>query len=175
VEHDDRVDDSHGGTIRASTPAPQFGTEYAGGPIGRELASRADMEPAATLYTGSAFPAWRDNLFGSGMVAKSPLRFVVKGNRIVSEEGLFASQGWCVRNVVQGPDGLLYVGVDGGMILRIAPEKQQVAAHGARERKSLRRERALRIRMNGDHPTVSPAFEDVEPRRLESKGLSGPG
>jgi glucose/arabinose dehydrogenase len=29
---------------------------------------------------------------------------------------------WRVRNIVQGPDGYLYVGVDGGRILKLVPE-----------------------------------------------------
>jgi len=73
------------------------------------------------FYTGAAFPAWRNNMFVGGMVAKSLMRFTGKENRILSEERLFVGQGWRVRNVVQGPDGLLYLGIDGGMIVRLAP------------------------------------------------------
>ncbi|MDH4296919.1 MAG: PQQ-dependent sugar dehydrogenase [Cyclobacteriaceae bacterium] len=34
---------------------------------------------------------------------------------------MLQDQKWRVRSVKQGPDGFLYIGVDGGMILRIRP------------------------------------------------------
>src|SRR5215211_4971878 len=86
-------------------PLVSHGMEYAGGPIGKGLTSRPDMEgpikhftptigPSGMIfYTGAAFPAWRNNMFVGGMVAKSLMRFTVKANRILSEERLFVGQG----------------------------------------------------------------------------------
>jgi glucose/arabinose dehydrogenase len=114
-------------------PLVSFGTEYAGGPIGKGLTTRADVEPPVRhftpaigpsgmiFYTGSKFPAWRNNMFVCGMVSKSLLRFVVSGERIVQEERLLGERNWRLRNVVQGPDGFIYLGVDGGMLVRLSP------------------------------------------------------
>jgi glucose/arabinose dehydrogenase len=40
---------------------------------------------------------------------------------VVTEERLLRDRGWRVREVRQGVDGLLYIAVDQGMILRLRP------------------------------------------------------
>jgi glucose/arabinose dehydrogenase len=47
----------------------------------------------------------------------------VAEGKVVKEERLLSDRKWRVRNVVQGPDGYLYIGVDGGMVLRIRPAR----------------------------------------------------
>jgi glucose/arabinose dehydrogenase len=37
------------------------------------------------------------------------------------EERLIEDRTWRIRAVAQGPDGAIYIGVDGGMILRLRP------------------------------------------------------
>jgi glucose/arabinose dehydrogenase len=49
-------------------------------------------------------------------------RLVIEDNKVVKEERLFTDKKWRVRSVKQGPDGYLYLGVDGGKILRVMPE-----------------------------------------------------
>jgi glucose/arabinose dehydrogenase len=46
-------------------------------------------------------------------------RLTIKDGLVVNEERILKGMKWRVRNVIQGPDGYLYIGVDGGMILKI--------------------------------------------------------
>jgi aldose sugar dehydrogenase len=51
------------------------------------------------------------------------VRLVVEGDRVVGEERLLTDLGARIREVVQGPDGALYLltDADDGRLLRIAP------------------------------------------------------
>jgi len=82
-----------------------------------------------TFYTGDKFPAWKGNLFVTGMVGESLIRMDIKDRQIVGQEQLFQGFGR-VREVLQGPDGLLYVLLQnrngdpvGGSIVRLVPTK----------------------------------------------------
>ena len=81
-----------------------------------------------TFYTGNKFPNWKGNLFVTGMVGERLIRMEIKGRQIVSQEILFQGYGR-VREVVQGPDGLLYLLLQnmngdpkGGSIVRLVPK-----------------------------------------------------
>jgi len=80
-----------------------------------------------TFYTGDKFPAWKGNLFITGMVGQKLIRMEIKGRQIASQETLIADYGR-VRDVKVGPDGLLYVllqnmngDAKGGSIIRLVP------------------------------------------------------
>lgn len=90
---------------------------------------RPSIAPSGlTFYSGTAFPSWRGNLF-LGAMAKGHLnRLILDGTRVVREERLLTGRRWRVREVVQGPDGFLYLGVDRfwlgpdqGMLIRLRP------------------------------------------------------
>jgi glucose/arabinose dehydrogenase len=74
------------------------------------------------FYTSDVIPGWKGNLFIGAMVLKHLNRLVIKDNKVVKEERLLTGKNWRVRSVKQGPDGYLYLGVDGGWVLRIMPE-----------------------------------------------------
>lgn len=113
-------------------PVITYGKEYIGGRIG-EGTHKAGMEQPVkyyvpsiapsgmAFYTGERFPGWRGNLFIGAMVLEHLNRLVLDGQRVVDEERLLTELEFRVRNVVQGPDGLLYLLVDKGMILRLSP------------------------------------------------------
>ena len=61
-----------------------------------------------TFYTGNKYRGWRNNLFITGMTGQKLFRLTVKGEDIVSRE-LLLDQAGRVRDVKQGPDGLLYL------------------------------------------------------------------
>jgi glucose/arabinose dehydrogenase len=61
-----------------------------------------------TFYTGDRYPAWKNNLFVSGLIGQSLRRLEISGRRVVSQEVLFEQYGR-VRTVATGPDGLLYL------------------------------------------------------------------
>jgi glucose/arabinose dehydrogenase len=83
-----------------------------------------------TFYTGDRFPAWRNNLFVGGLqLGRIPgtgqMHRVVFNERWeeVRREALFTDLRQRIRNVEQGPDGLIYVltDEDDGAILRLEP------------------------------------------------------
>jgi glucose/arabinose dehydrogenase len=82
-----------------------------------------------TFYTGDKFPAWKNNLFITGMVGQKLIRMEIADRRIASQETLFQDYGR-VRDVLTGPDGYLYVLLQnmngdpkGGSIIRLVPAK----------------------------------------------------
>jgi glucose/arabinose dehydrogenase len=80
------------------------------------------IAPAAIeFYAGDRYPAWKNNLFVASLVGRHLRRLVLEDNRVVHQEVLFSEQGR-VRDVVTGPDGLLYVALNNpGRIARLVP------------------------------------------------------
>jgi glucose/arabinose dehydrogenase len=75
-----------------------------------------------TFITGSKFKSWNGNLLVSGLATQELYRCTVKDNMITKAEVLFNNYGR-VRNVIQAPDGSIYVSVENpGRILQIIPE-----------------------------------------------------
>jgi glucose/arabinose dehydrogenase len=83
-----------------------------------------------TFYTGDRFPAWKGNLFvGSARVGEIPrtgaLERVVVNDKLeeLRRERLLSDLHQRIRDVRQGPDGLLYAitDEDDGALLRIEP------------------------------------------------------
>lgn len=73
-----------------------------------------------TFYTGNRFPKWRDQLFAGGLYGMV-VRLELRDKRVVHEERLEFGQR--IRDVREGPDGLLYVLTDSprGEVLSVAP------------------------------------------------------
>jgi len=83
-----------------------------------------------TFYTGDRFPAWKGNLFiggvrygevpGTGRIQRIVFNSAMEET---SRETLLEDKRWRVRDIRQGPDGLLYVITDerNGALLRIEP------------------------------------------------------
>ncbi|CAN7322087.1 PQQ-dependent sugar dehydrogenase [Phenylobacterium sp. LjRoot219] len=116
-------------------PVISYGLEYSGRKMPGGATAREGMEQPAyywdpviapsgmIFYTGDLFPAWRNNIFVGGLESEKLVRLVLEGDRVVGEEWLLRDQGQRIRDVNQGPDGALYVAVDGGSILRITPKR----------------------------------------------------
>jgi glucose/arabinose dehydrogenase len=79
----------------------------------------------AQFYSGSAFPAWRGNLFVGSLVDTNLVRLTLDNGRVTGEERLLTDRRQRVRDVRQGPDGALYVVTDEdrGELWRIAPRR----------------------------------------------------
>jgi glucose/arabinose dehydrogenase len=73
------------------------------------------------FYTGEAIPAWRGSVFVGGLAGHLVSRLELDGARIVREEPLFEDFGHRIRDVRQGPDGMLYLLTDevDGELIRI--------------------------------------------------------
>jgi aldose sugar dehydrogenase len=74
-----------------------------------------------TFYTGNAIPAWKGNLLIAGLSSQGIVRLTLDGEKVVGEERIPLKNR--IRNVVQGPDGAVYVLTDtgSGEILRLTP------------------------------------------------------
>ncbi len=76
------------------------------------------------LYDGDAFPHWRGHLLAGGLRGERIDLLELRDGAVVREEILLRDQGR-VRDVRVGPDGLVYVAVDGregtSPILRLEP------------------------------------------------------
>jgi glucose/arabinose dehydrogenase len=75
------------------------------------------------LYTGKRFPKWKGNLFVGALKFQMLVRLELDGERVVREERLLDKALGRIRDVRQGPDGLLYLLTDSeqGRIVRLEP------------------------------------------------------
>ncbi len=116
-------------------PVVSYGINYDGTPVGTGKQSAPGLEPpiyhwtpvigasGMTFYTGDAFPGWCSSVFNGGLVARAIVRLELDGERVTHEERFLGDLGRRIRDVQQGPDGLLYAITDepSGEILRISP------------------------------------------------------
>jgi glucose/arabinose dehydrogenase len=76
---------------------------------------------AIAFYAGDRFAGWRNDLLVTSLLTERLLRLEIAGETVVHEETLFAGLGR-VRDVTTGPDGLIYVSLEGpGRIVRLVP------------------------------------------------------
>lgn len=111
-------------------PLVAWGRHYSGEPIPAPP-TRPDLEPSIfhwtpvispsgmAYYTGSEIPDWQGNIIVGGLSSMSFTRLTLRGERVISEERI--AFGTRVRDVVQGPDGMLYLLTDDpeGRIVRL--------------------------------------------------------
>jgi aldose sugar dehydrogenase len=73
------------------------------------------------FYDGDAFPKWKHNLFVTALAFEELRRVVIEGRRVTHQEVIFKNMGR-LRDVETGPDGFLYVAVNGpDKIIRLRP------------------------------------------------------
>jgi glucose/arabinose dehydrogenase len=80
------------------------------------------------IYTGKAFPAWKNNVFISAMSGQQLVRLEMKGEKVAGEEKLLMDGCHRFKVVAQGPDGFIYLLTDEAApkqneILRLVPAK----------------------------------------------------
>ena len=113
-------------------PVITYGMNYDGTPITGQTAG-ADMDQPVTywvpsiatsaiaFYTGDRIPQWKNNLFVGSLAAQELLRLIIGGKSVTHQEVLFKKIGR-VRDIVNGPDGYLYVVLNQpGRIERLVP------------------------------------------------------
>lgn len=61
-----------------------------------------------SFYVGDRYPGWKNSLFLAALHGNKLIRYEVSGREIISEETIFENYGR-TRQVITGPDGLLYV------------------------------------------------------------------
>jgi glucose/arabinose dehydrogenase len=117
-------------------PVITYGVDYSGARIGAGT-SRPGMEQpvyywdpviapsGATFYGGDRFPQWRGDLFIGSLQPGGLVRLRLADHRVVSEERYQLEPNERIRDVRQGPDGLLYLLTDSsrGRIVRLEPAR----------------------------------------------------
>ena len=116
-------------------PVITYGRDYSGASIG-EGAQHEGMEQPVyywdpviapsgmVFYTGDRYPGWKGSAIIGGMGSRVLVRLTIANGRVTSEERYLGDLGSRIRDVQQGPDGLLYLVTDddNGKILRVVPK-----------------------------------------------------
>ena len=112
-------------------PVITYGINYSGTTI-TELTEKDGLEqplyywlpsiaPSGMAFSSSGiYPDWEGDLFVGSLKFEYLERLEIENNKVIKREKVLDSIGR-VRNVEQGPDGYLYVGVEGKGILKIIP------------------------------------------------------
>jgi glucose/arabinose dehydrogenase len=116
-------------------PAITHGVDYSGAVISDKTAAPGMEQPVhywvpsiATsgllFYTGDRFPGWRGNAFIGGLRSQQLVRLELTDGQVTHEETLLKDVvNQRIRDVEQGPDGLVYLLTDekDGRLLSIVP------------------------------------------------------
>lgn len=114
-------------------PVITYGVNYSGTPITNKT-EMAGMEQPLHYWvpsiapSGMAFVAsdnytgWKGSILVGSLKFQYLERLELEGNKVVRREKLLADEGR-VRDVKQGPDGLIYVAVEGKGIYKLVPKK----------------------------------------------------
>lgn len=115
-------------------PLISYGKEYWGPIAVGEGTHRKGMQQPAKVYipsiapgslivySGDAFPKWKDNLFAGALKLHHINRIVLNSKgEAVKEERLLESLNERIRALTQSPDGWLYFSTDKGNIYRLRP------------------------------------------------------
>jgi len=75
------------------------------------------------FYTGDRFPRWRGDLFVGALCDQMLVRLKLDGEKVVAEERMLKGTLGRIRDVRNGPDGLLYLLTDDprGVVARLEP------------------------------------------------------
>jgi glucose/arabinose dehydrogenase len=115
-------------------PTIGYGEEYSGEPIHQTTQAPGLEQPvyywdpvispgALLVYSGDLFPEWRGNYLVAGLSSRALVRLVLENDRVVGEERLLRDLGARLREVVQGPDGAVWLLTDAsdGKLLKVTP------------------------------------------------------
>jgi glucose/arabinose dehydrogenase len=124
-------------------PVITYGMNYDGTPITDKTEAPGMEQPIVqwtpsiaacpiAFYTGNQFPKWKNDLFVGALVFQELRRLSIDGRKVTHQEVLFKGIGR-VRDVVNGPDGYLYVLLNNpGRIVRLAPATPEERAAAKR-------------------------------------------
>jgi glucose/arabinose dehydrogenase len=119
-------------------PVISHGVHYGGAPIGQGKTHKEGMEQPLYHWTPSMAPAgmtflgsdrygkaWQGDLFVSALKFRYLARLEVQDGKVVKEEKLLQDLNKRIRDVAEGPDGLLYVltDEDRGELIRLRPAR----------------------------------------------------
>lgn len=115
-------------------PEITYGINYDGTIITEDTAKAGLQQPVVywkpsiapcgmTFVAGDQYPAWKNNVLVGSLKFQYLVRCELKGDKVVHQEKLLEGYGR-VRNVRQGPDGYIYVALEGtGLIVKLVPSE----------------------------------------------------
>ena len=117
-------------------PIIGYGIDYSGARI-HDSTQRAGLEQpihhwtpsiapsGLAFYTGDRFPAWKSSVFVGALAGQMLVRLELDGEKVVHEERMLTGLRSRIRDVRQGPEGLLYLLTDegDGRVLRLSPAR----------------------------------------------------
>ncbi|MFY8114349.1 MAG: PQQ-dependent sugar dehydrogenase [Rhabdaerophilum sp.] len=115
-------------------PVITYGIDYSGAKIGSGTHRKGMEQPifywdpsiapsGGTFYTGDRFPAWRGHLLTGALAAGLMVRLEFRNGQVTGETRYLEARRERIRDVVQGPDGYIYLLTDesDGQMLRLVP------------------------------------------------------
>jgi len=113
-------------------PLVTFGVQYGGGTISTDTAGEGLTQPkhywspsiapcGMVFINGNTYPGWEGSLLSGSLVLQHLNRTVFVNNKLTEEHRYFVGQGR-IRNVVQAPDGYIYMANESdGTITKLVP------------------------------------------------------
>jgi glucose/arabinose dehydrogenase len=118
-------------------PVITYGIDYSGLKIGEGVAKAGMEQPVyfwdpviapsgMVFYTGDRYPGWKGSVFVGSLNPGLLVRLVLENGKVAREERYLGKLGERIRDVRQGPDGLLYLLTDNpqGRILKLVPSER---------------------------------------------------
>jgi glucose/arabinose dehydrogenase len=118
-------------------PVITYGIDYSGARIGEGVAKAGMEQPVyfwdpviapsgMVFYTGDRYPGWKGSVFVGSLTPGLLVRLVLRDGKVAHEERYLGDLDERIRDVRQGPDGLLYLITDNpeGRILELVPREQ---------------------------------------------------
>ena len=113
-------------------PEITYGINYSGTPITNKTEDPTMAQPfyywvpsiapsGMAFSTSNIYKEWKGSLFVGSLKFEYLERLVIEKNKVVKREKILDKIGR-VRNVIEGPDGFLYLGVEGKGIIKIIPK-----------------------------------------------------
>ena len=105
-------------------PVVGFGVNYRTGIAIHSATHQDGMEPPVHIwvpsigvtgmlfYTGAAFPDWQGDMIVASLRGEQLVRLTLDGQQVAREETLISGMGR-IRDVRQGPEGIIYLAMDG--------------------------------------------------------------
>ncbi|MBC7521486.1 MAG: PQQ-dependent sugar dehydrogenase [Sandarakinorhabdus sp.] len=115
-------------------PTISYGEEYSGAPIPGGITAAPGLEQpiyywdpviapsGMVIHSGKGMPEWKGNILTGGLASQALVRLVLKGDKVVGEERLLTDRKDRIRDVVEAPDGAVWLLTDAknGKLLRVA-------------------------------------------------------
>jgi len=115
-------------------PVISYGVHYSGAKIGTGRSAPGMEQPVfywdpsiapsgLAFYTGERYPGWNGTMLVGALRGSLLANLTLSGNAVTKEERVLAKLRKRIRDVRQGPDGLVYLVTDedNGRILRLDP------------------------------------------------------